>query len=144
MVPSRTGPFWSGWAGACGGRVRECVKERSGGCLACGRAVAVVVEERVGRRWKRGRPFPRAARNFHQPPQLSGSAAAPPALPELTLFPPEPNMKSVSCLGQKGETTNTQTSVGKHFGPVMFTGLRFFYVGKQKGLVLFTDLSICV
>ena len=28
--------------------MRECVKERSGGCLACERAVAVVVEERVG------------------------------------------------------------------------------------------------
>jgi len=37
-----------------------------------------------GRRWKRGRPFPRAARSFHQPPQLAGSAAAPPARPELT------------------------------------------------------------
>ena len=36
--------------------------------------------------WKRGRPFPRAARSFHQPPQLAGSAAAPPAPPELTLF----------------------------------------------------------
>ena len=47
-----------------------------------------------------------------------------------------------SSLGKKGETTNTQTSVGKHFGPVMFTGLRFFYVGKQKGLVLFTEIFL--
>ena len=73
--------------------------------LERGRGVAVVVVERVGRRWKRGRPFPRAARSFHQPPQLAGSAAAPPALPELTLFPPDPNLKSVSSLGQNRETT---------------------------------------
>ena len=71
----------------------ECVRVQEDVCvrmewrgLERGRGVAVVVEERVGRRWKRGRPFPRAARNFHQPPQLAGSAAALPALPELTLF----------------------------------------------------------
>ena len=81
-----------------------------------------------GRRWKRGRPFPRAARSFHQPPQLAGSAAAPPAPPELTLFLPlnltgkvsvvsvkkgRPLTKSGffdSSLGQKGETTITQTA----------------------------------
>ena len=39
-----------------------------------------------GRGRKRGRPFPRAARSLRQPPQLAGSAAAPPALTELTPF----------------------------------------------------------
>ena len=79
---------------------------------------------------------------FHQPPQLAGSAAAPPAPPpappELTLFTlnltGKVSLVSVkkgrlltksgifdSSLGQKGETTNTQTSVGKQYGLVLFT-----------------------
>ena len=75
---------------------------------------------------------------FHQPLQLAGSAAAPPAPPELTLFTlnltGKVSLVSVkkgrlrtksaifdSSLGQKGETTNTQTSVGKQYGLVLFT-----------------------
>ena len=72
------------WTGANGVKVALSGGERWPGA----------VEMRVGRRWKRGRPFPRAARSFHQPPQLAGSAAAPPARPELTLFSPIPNRKS--------------------------------------------------
>ena len=81
-APGLSGP--AGQGRVVDGCRSECAWERSGGCLACGRAMAVVVEERVGRRWKRGRPFSRAARSFHQPPQLAVSATAPPALPELT------------------------------------------------------------
>ena len=79
---------------------------------------------------------------FHQPPQLAGSAAASPAPPELTLFTlnltGKVSLVSVkkgrlrtksgifdSSLGQKGETTITQT-----------------YVGKQNGLVLFTEIFL--
>ena len=75
---------------------------------------------------------------FHQPPKLAGSAAAPPAPTELTLFTlnltGKVSLVSVkkgrlrtksaifdSSLGQKGETTNTQTSVGKQNGLVLFT-----------------------
>ena len=60
------------------------------------------VEMRVGRRWKRGRPFPRAARSFHQPPQLAGSAAAPPARPELLALPGS-DRASDSTLGKQTE-----------------------------------------
>ena len=91
MAPSRTGQVWSGWAGVCGGRV--CWRGRGGGYVR-GNGVEGALSEgerwpwlwrsAFGRRWKRGRPFPRAARSFHQPPQLAGSAAAPPALTELT------------------------------------------------------------
>ena len=56
------------------------------GALSVGEGWPWLWRSAFGRRWKRGRPFPRAARSFHQPPQLAGSAAAPPALPKLTLF----------------------------------------------------------
>ena len=145
MAPSRTGQVWSGWAGVCGGRV--CWRGRGGGYVR-GNGVEGALSEgerwpwlwrsAFGRRWKRGRPFPRAARSFHQPPQLAGSAAAPPAPTELTLFTlnltGKVSLVSVkkgrlrtksaifdSSLGQKGETTNTQTSVGKQNGLVLFT-----------------------
>ena len=69
---------------------------------------------------------------------MAGSAAAPPAPTELTLFTlnltGKVSLVSVkkgrlrtksaifdSSLGQKGETTNTQTSVGKQNGLVLFT-----------------------
>ena len=42
----------------------------------------------VGRGRKRGRPFPRAARSLRQPPQLAGSAAAPPARTEFSFWSP--------------------------------------------------------
>ena len=41
-----------------------------------------------GRGRKRGRPFPRAARSLRQPPQLAGSAAAPPARTEFSFWFP--------------------------------------------------------
>ena len=41
-----------------------------------------------GRGRKRGRPFPRAARSLRQPPQLAGSAAAPPARTEFSFWSP--------------------------------------------------------
>ena len=64
-----------------GEREESVAWEREGGCGAgvCGENGC------VGRRWKRGRPFPRAARSLHQPPQLAGSAAASPARPEKVL-----------------------------------------------------------
>ena len=55
--------------------------------------------------WKRGRPFPRAARSFHQPPQLAGSAAAPPAPPELTLFTLDQTGQVYLVSVKKRETT---------------------------------------
>ena len=47
-----------------------------------------------------------------------------------------------SSLGKNRESSDTQTSVCKHFGPVLFTALQIFYVGKQNGLVLFTEIIL--
>ena len=46
-----------------------------------------------------------------------------------------------SSLGKNRESSDTQTSVCKHFGPVLFTALQIFYIGKRNGLYLFTMLS---
>ena len=46
-----------------------------------------------------------------------------------------------SSLGKNRESSDTQTSVCKHFGPVLFTALQIFYIGKRNGLYLFTKLS---
>ena len=58
----------------------------SAGDGACGRVRGE--NGSVGRGRKRGRPFPRAARSLRQPPQLAGSAAAPPARTEFSFWSP--------------------------------------------------------
>ena len=56
-----------------------------------------------------------------------GTGSGHPATFALTGSISEPNMKSVSSLGQKRETTNTQTSVGKQNGLVLFTEIFLNY-----------------
>ena len=61
-----------------------------------------------------------------------GTGAGHPATSAITGSISEPNMKSVSSLGQKGETTNTQTSVGKQNGLILFT--EFFLNYRPSGI----------
>ena len=88
----------------------------------------------LGRRWKRGRPFPRAARSFHQPPQLAGSAAAPPAPTELTLFTLDQTGQVYLVSVKKGRLLSPRPPSVNNIGRFCLRAFDFFTSVNKKGL----------